>query len=158
MAGTEAQGAAAVLSIQAMQAEHLDEVYALETRLFDAPHTRRQLALMSGPGYSNRVALMNDQLAGYVFCRAIADQADLLIIAVAEHYQRQGLAQALLDDLSAALRARQVTQLFLEVRAGNLPAIAFYERNGFDYAYRREAYYPKADGGREDACIYSLDL
>lgn len=147
-----------MLTIQAMRVEHLDAVHGLETRLFDAPHTLRQLQFMSGSGYINRVALVDGHLAGYAFCRAVADQADLLIIAVDEAFQRQGVAQALLDDIRASLSEQRVDTLFLEVRAGNLPAIRFYERNGFCFDYCRQAYYPCADGGREDACIYRLSL
>jgi ribosomal-protein-alanine N-acetyltransferase len=47
--------------------------------------------------------------------------------------------------------------LHLEVRAGNAPAIALYEGEGFVRVGVRRGYYPAA-GGREDALLLRLEL
>nr|MBA3776604.1 ribosomal-protein-alanine N-acetyltransferase [Betaproteobacteria bacterium] len=46
-------------------------------------------------------------------------------------------------------------QVFLEVRVSNLPAIALYERAGFERIARRVAYYPVTllEESREDALV-----
>ena len=49
--------------------------------------------------------------------------------------------------------------MFLEVRASNEPAIALYEKIGFNQVGIRSRYYPSGKGGRpEDALLYALDL
>ena len=62
-------------------------------------------------------------------------------LAVAPEWRRQGVAQALLTDLLAALRARGIRSLTLEVRASNRPARSLYEKNGFFQAGLRKNYY-----------------
>jgi ribosomal protein S18 acetylase RimI-like enzyme len=59
-----------------------------------------------------------------------------------------------MNDLLAYGRARAVTRILLEARAGNAPALALYARLGFERFHVREGYY--ADG--EDAVELSLAL
>jgi ribosomal-protein-alanine N-acetyltransferase len=54
----------------------------------------------------------------------------------------------------AAARARGAAAMFLEVAAGNTPALALYAREGFAEVGRRRRYY--ADGA--DALVLRRDL
>lgn len=76
---------------------------------------------------------------------------ELHIMAIATHpaRRRTGAATALLGHALAEARAARCTLATLEVRRGNAPAIALYERHGFRTAHVRRAYY--ADG--EDALV-----
>ena len=47
--------------------------------------------------------------------------------------------------------------MLIEVRPGNLAALALYRRHGFIEIGRRRNYYP-AQGGREDAIVMARDL
>jgi ribosomal protein S18 acetylase RimI-like enzyme len=49
-------------------------------------------------------------------------------------------------------------KIFLEVRAGNEPAIALYERMGYQRVGIRKAYYPIHEGQREDALVMMKEL
>ena len=68
---------------------------------------------------------------GYVGLFAVPPEADVQTIAVAPRSQGRGLGRELLDALVVEAERRGCTQLFLEVRVDNEPAIALYERLGF---------------------------
>ncbi|AOS65743.1 ribosomal protein S18-alanine N-acetyltransferase [Actinoalloteichus hymeniacidonis] len=83
-------------------------------------------------------------LIGYaglaVVGRAPDFEAEVHTIAVDPEYQGRGVGTALLGALLD--RADQVrAATFLEVRTDNRPAIAMYERNGFEVVGLRKRYY-----------------
>ena len=99
------------------------------------------------------VAMDGDTLAGYGALSSILDEGNLDNIAVAPAYRRQGLGETLLREIIRRARERQCAVLYLEVRAGNAPAIALYEKHGFEAVGRRKNYYEKP---REDAILMTL--
>lgn len=81
--------------------------------------------------------------------------ADILYIYVRPDERRGGLGDLLLRGALVELQRRPaVEDLFLEVRAGNQPAIALYERLGMERIGVRKAYYRNGD----DAVVYRLKL
>ncbi len=105
-------------------------------------------------------AATDDQsnILGLVISRKVLDEAEVLTIAVATEYRRQGVAAEVLEVHLQALRMQSVRQLFLEVDEANVPARALYSRFGFVEKGRREGYYRKADGGRATALILRKDV
>ena len=95
---------------------------------------------------------------GFAFGRVVADEAELLTLAVAPQARRQGLARACLTGFDKAARARGAATAFLEVAAGSAPAIALYHGAGWRETGRRPAYYRHGDGRREDALILTKPL
>jgi ribosomal-protein-alanine N-acetyltransferase len=57
--------------------------------------------------------------------------------------------------LAAELRAAQLTEVILEVRAGNQPALDFYQRMGWLVSGRRTRYYQNPE---EDAILMRFEL
>jgi ribosomal-protein-alanine N-acetyltransferase len=97
------------------------------------------------------VAERDGRVAGYLYARAAADEAEILNLAVAAGDRRGGVGRAL---VSAALgqMAGPVRQVFLEVRASNETARRFYESLGFREVGHRRRYYRRP---REDAIVMS---
>jgi len=93
------------------------------------------------------VAMDHDKLVGYIGSQTVLGEGDMMNLAVAPNYRRMGIGEGLVNALVAALSARGATRLALEVRASNTPAIALYEKLGFQVAGRRPNYYrnPKED-------------
>jgi len=89
----------------------------------------------------NAVICCSDQIVGWLCCRILAPEAELLKIAVCASHQRRGLATALFNYLLDSLTAQTVSHLFLEVRARNRGALEFYRRYGFTEVGRRIKYY-----------------
>lgn len=84
--------------------------------------------------------------------RAVADEAELLTIATEPEHRRKGLGKETLAGFESVAASRGATRLFLEVSAGNLPAIALYISAGYKETGRRKGYY-QTPQGREDALM-----
>lgn len=78
---------------------------------------------------------------GFLLGRTVADEAELLTLAVAPAARRQGIGAALLADFAATSRVRGATVAFLEVASDNAPAIALYTGAGWSRAGQRRNYY-----------------
>ena len=91
--------------------------------------------------------------AGFVLSRHAADEEELLLIAVAPKYRRNGIGGSLIEYMVAAAKTRGVTRVFLEMRRGN-PAIHLYREVGFEPVGERLQYYQMADGSRVDAITF----
>jgi len=94
---------------------------------------------------------------GFALVRAVADEAELLLLAVDRPSQGMGVGSELLRDFIRSEQAMGRTLLHLEVRDGN-PAVALYERYGFRPIGRRRDYYRGIDGTRHDAVTMALRL
>jgi ribosomal-protein-alanine N-acetyltransferase len=87
---------------------------------------------------------------GFSLLRTVADEAELLLLAVAPSAQRRGVGTSLLDHFIDHGRSEGVRRLHLEVRDGN-PAVAMYQAFGFKAEGRRRKYYSGEDGSQHDA-------
>lgn len=99
-----------------------------------------------------------EQAGGFILLRAVADEAEILTLAVHPTARRQGLGARLVRSAANTAADHGVTRMFLEVADDNTPARALYDRTGFAVAGRRPAYYARPDGSRRDALIMALTL
>ncbi len=77
-----------------------------------------------------------DPGGGCILARRAGGEAEILTLAVAPAARRRGAGRALLDRVAASPEP-----LFLEVAAGNAPALALYAAAGFGEVGRRRGYY-----------------
>ncbi len=130
---------------------HVPQVAALEIECFHDPWSEKSIASeLTNPLSLWLVAVENGAVAGYVGSQSVMGEADMMNIAVLPVQRRKGVAKGLVDALVAALAAKEVHSLSLEVRASNEPAKALYEKLGFSQVGRRPNYYRNP---REDALI-----
>jgi len=93
-----------------------------------------------------------DRIVGFAAFSAIltvgAGESTLENMAVAAHWQRQGIGKRLLAAGLLWCRAQASEAVFLEVRESNRAAIALYEGAGFSTVGKRAGYYrePTEDG------------
>lgn len=99
-----------------------------------------------------------DGEGGFAMIRTIADEAELLTLAVHPDHRRKGHGKAILLQAMARASKRGAEQMFLEVAADNLPAIHLYEHVGFAHTGQRPQYYRKPDGTRVDARLMARSL
>ncbi len=95
------------------------------------------------------------RLAGYVFARVIAGEAEILNIAVLPGFRRAGLGSGLLSSALDDLRSRGASSVFLEVRESNEEAKRLYGARGFRPVGVRTDYYRKP---RENALVMRFDF
>lgn len=97
------------------------------------------------------------EIAGFLACSWVLDEATLHYVAVRPLSQKCGLGRTLMSAAMTDLKNRGINRCLLEVRESNLAAQALYHSAGFDLDGRRADYYP-AKRGREDALLMSLRL
>lgn len=73
--------------------------------------------------------------------QVIADQAELLTIATHPAHRRQGLAMQCMKDWHSRAQELGATLAFLDVAADNFPAIALYQKCGYETCGLRKGYY-----------------
>jgi len=88
------------------------------------------------------------------FRRAFAKKGHVISIAVLPHARGMGIAEALMHRTLEALRKYGASEVYLEVRVSNEPAIRLYRKLGFKPVRRLHAYY--VDG--EDAWLMARPL
>jgi len=91
-----------------------------------------------------------DETVGFSLFRTVADEAELLLLAVTPDYHRRGVGRRLLSHFLERARNDGIARVHLEVRDGN-PAVAMYRAVGFSPVGRRRNYYHGSDGKRFDA-------
>jgi ribosomal-protein-alanine N-acetyltransferase len=95
-------------------------------------------------GWRGVVALVSEEerkIIGFVVARQVAEEAEILNLAVHLLRRRKGEGGELLKAAMQELLGRQVRRVFLEVRESNTAAIAFYSKHGFYKTGIRASYY-----------------
>jgi ribosomal-protein-alanine N-acetyltransferase len=142
------------------EADDLDAVMSIMTSAFSPSYgeawSRSQCAgILPMSGVTLTIAESENGPAGFSLVRAVADEAELLLLAVAAEEQRRGIGCALLDQFIDAARGRGARKLHLEVRDGN-SAMGLYLTAGFVPAGRRRNYYHGPEGDSFDAVTLML--
>ncbi|NTV09295.1 MAG: ribosomal protein S18-alanine N-acetyltransferase [Zoogloea sp.] len=140
-----------------MSLSDLDWVAARDAELFPFPWSRTNFSDSLAAGYVCRMMYEGGERIGYAVMMMVLDEAHILDISVVQARQRAGCGARLLRHLCDLARENGAAWMFLEVRPSNAPALALYERSGFEQIGRRKGYYPAASG-REDALVMRLSL
>lgn len=139
-----------------MTAEHIPQIAALEKACFSHPWSE---AMLQNELWNDSAVILaavgeDGTVLGYAGLQTVLDEGYINNVAVSSAFRRQGVAGEL---LAAFIRfgAAKLAFLTLEVRASNAPAIALYEKYGFQEAGRRKNYY---DDPKEDAILMTLEF
>jgi ribosomal-protein-alanine N-acetyltransferase len=135
----------------------LDAVLEIERHSFHSAWTRETFERELATDHA-RIDVVRDRgVRAFHNYWLVPASGELHVLSIATHpdHRRRGLAGQLLDHAIAAARAMRCTLATLEVRKGNAPAIALYERIGFRTVHVRARYY--ADGD-EDALVMTMQL
>jgi ribosomal-protein-alanine N-acetyltransferase len=158
--------------IEALTPADLDLVWDMEKRAYTHPWTLGHFRDSLQAGYpawllvtppqpadtALRLTASGRVLLGYMVAMNGVDEVHLLNLAVAPEHRREGWGRVLLQTLFTAALAQGAHWLWLEVRAGNAPALALYQHFGFQAMGVRKQYYPLGHGRREDAVVMCLSL
>ena len=131
--------------------KHVEQLDALEKECFSMPWTRDFLiSQLPDDRHIFIVAAEGEKVLGYVGMMYVLDEGYISNVAVAPEHRRQGIADALIKELLTRCKALGLAFATLEVRAGNAPAMALYDKHGFSPVGRRKNYY---DFPKEDAIL-----
>ena len=137
-----------MMTISRMCPEHIFQVAELEQMCFSAPWSEKSIASeLQNDLALWLVALHEDTVVGYIGSQTVCGETDMMNVAVHPDWRRRGIGESLIEQLIVQLKQRGSSNLSLEVRSSNGPAVALYEKLGFRQVGRRPNYYrnPKED-------------
>jgi ribosomal-protein-alanine acetyltransferase len=155
-AGSEASKGASLLAIRKLAASDVPAVSAI---LHESPEaalwSSESLLQLASADPAAWVVDLNGVLVGFLIGRIVADEFEILNMAVSRAHRRSGIGSKLLETALEFSTTAGSARAYLEVRASNGPAIALYARCGFAECGRRDRYYRDPV---EDALLLSLCL
>ncbi len=144
------------VKLRPLAPDDLDAVLEIQRASPDAARWRREdyapvfAGEMEGWG-----AVGETGLAGFLVARRVADELEVMNLAVTPAARRAGTGSRLLARALETARRAGVARVFLEVRASNEIARRFYARHGFETVGRRPQYY---SAPFEDALVLARRL
>ena len=89
---------------------------------------------------------MDNKIVCYVGAETVLDECNIGNIVTHKDFRDMGLGTGLFSRLMEELALMKIRKVFLEVEVDNAPAIALYEKAGFErYGQRRDYYGPGKD-------------
>ncbi|SHI74378.1 [SSU ribosomal protein S18P]-alanine acetyltransferase [Malonomonas rubra DSM 5091] len=141
--------------IKPLEEKDLPAVLQVEQQSYPHPWSSGQFRQELNNAVSSVELLWHDeQLAGYICYWLIAGEMQILNVATAPEFRRQGVGSRLLQHAFDRCASRGLERAWLEVRTGNAAAIALYRKHGFVADVVRSGYY--RDG--EDALLMVKDF
>lgn len=120
----------------------LEEVMAIEKSCYSQPWScDMMLQEIANPVSRFICYVENQKICGYLCYWYVLGEVEILNLATDVGMQRRGIAESLIKYAFAAEDEGELTGAFLEVRSGNLKAIALYEKLGFRKTGVRRSYY-----------------
>lgn len=143
------------MNLRRARSSDLSALERLELLGFPDPWNRPALATLLQDSQSLVLSAEDGtEIVGYAAFGRLADQAELLRLAVSPRRRRRGIAALLLREGFSRLGELGVVKVFLEVRPDNRAALELYRVFGFEEVARRRRYY--RDGS--DAVVLAVDL
>lgn len=123
----------------------LPELAAIEKCCFSSPISEEMLRYMLRNERQYLIAGVDaeNRVLGYAGMMTVLDEGYIENIAVHPDARRNGIGAALVQHLLDEGVERELLFLTLEVREGNAPARALYEKYGFEIVGVRKNYYEK---------------
>lgn len=137
-----------------MQESDVSKIADIEEENFSIPWS--EISLLKEVNNENSlfvVAEFEGNIAGYAGMYLIGAEGDITNVVVSYIYRRNGIASAIIEYIVEYAKSVGITDLTLEVRAGNTAAIKLYEKYGFESEGIRPGFY---DFPKEDALIMWL--
>ncbi|MBN2716144.1 MAG: ribosomal protein S18-alanine N-acetyltransferase [Deltaproteobacteria bacterium] len=123
--------------------DNLDDIADIEQRCFSAPWDRSALAHeLSALSWSRTfLAVANRTTAGFVCFWTVADEYQVLKVAVHPQFQKQGIGRLLIEHLKMTAEEEDISVISLELRHRNSAARNLYQSCGFSVVGTRRGYY-----------------
>ncbi len=130
------------VTIRRLEARDIDAVLEIQTQCREASQwSRNDYQALVRDAAPCLVAETKGRLAAFLVARKLADEMEILNLAVAAAARRQGIASQLLNAAMKWAAQNNISKIHLEVRASNTAARSFYESRSFRATGTRPNYY-----------------
>lgn len=130
---------------------HIPMLEELEKQCFSSPWTSQMLQSQFPDDRHVFIVAENDGVVlGYVGMMYVLDEGYISNVAVSPSCRRQGIGDALINELLLRCEKLALSFVTLEVRESNQAARALYAKHGFTDVGQRKNYY---DLPKEDAIL-----
>tara|TARA_Y100000814_G_scaffold162005_1_gene118313 strand:+ start:625 stop:1071 length:447 start_codon:yes stop_codon:yes gene_type:complete len=129
------------MNIRIAELEDLNEIYNIEKKVFNDYWSLDLIKSEIIEKKYSRVTVLElkKKIIGYIFQRKIYDENHIINLAIDIPYQHKGYGKFLL--MKILEKDSNDTNVFLEVKEANLPAVKLYIDLGFEEVDRKERYY-----------------
>ena len=129
------------MNIRIAELEDLNEIYNIEKKVFNDYWSLDLIKSEIIEKKYSRVTVLElkKKIIGYIFQRKIYDENHIINLAIDIPYQHRGYGKFLL--MKILEKDDNDTNVFLEVKEANLPAVKLYIDLGFEEVDRKERYY-----------------
>ena len=148
------------MEVRPLTGEDAALMAALHERSFDRPWKAWEIRrVMAGSTvYAFGAWDVQGEFVGFVVARMLADDAEILTLAVGESARQRGVGRRLTRASADEALARGAERLVLEVAIDNHAAMLLYAGLGFDKVGYRKGYYARPGAERVDGLVLALPL
>jgi [ribosomal protein S18]-alanine N-acetyltransferase len=133
---------APAVTIRELQSSDADSLLAIQAQSPEASQWQKKDYESLDRGSSRGwVAQVESGLTGFLVARLIADEVEILNLAVDPAMRRRGIGKSLLNEAIAWAGKNGAARAYLEVRQRNQGALEFYKARGFRPIGMRPNYY-----------------
>ena len=129
------------MNIRIAELEDINEIYSIEKKVFNDYWSLDLIKSEIIEKKYSRVTVLElkKKIIGYIFQRKIYNENHIINLAIDIPYQHRGYGKFLL--MKILEKDDNDTNVFLEVKEANLPAVKLYIDLGFEEVDRKEGYY-----------------
>ena len=131
------------ITLKKLEDKDISGVARIELSCFSEPWSENSLKMLTETNAFGIVCYDGDVAASYGGMICVLDEGQITNIATLPEFRRRGLAEKTLCAMLKEANARGLSFVTLEVRESNEPAIALYQRNGFEIMGKRSNFYRK---------------
>ena len=143
-------------AIQKFYEEDLNQALSLEKSSYLTPWSKESfISAIRNPNGVNLVYKVQDEVIGYITSFMVLDEVYITNLLVAPEHRENGIGRALLSHLIEKIKQKKGFHIILEVREGNVGAINFYKKMGFQFIGSRKKYYSDTN---EDALVMKISF
>ena len=117
------------------------EIFKIEKRVFKNYWSFKSIKLEFTESKFSQISLLevDSKIIGYIFQRVMPGQSHIINMAIDLPYQHKGYGKFLLK--KTLEKDSKDTNVFLEVKEANFPAIKLYTDLGFEEIHKKDRYY-----------------
>lgn len=131
-------------SIRPLSSDYVKQIANLEKIIFPFdPWSENAFLSETTSPYSHSLIAVdnNNMVVGYIIANCVYENGAINNLGVALTHRKQGIAKQLISEYISIAKQKKVSDITLEVRQSNTPAISLYESFGFKTISIRKNFY-----------------